>query len=149
MSAASERRYLVWICHGCDECSKPYAERTTPCDGASMSGAWVKLAQRPSWMSEEEWQGPELQVWRVHYGSPTGFSSEFQAATAEEAAEKWASQIADGGTTEGTILHVAGEDFPLRRRAGQDGSRWTVMPLLAVPAPTQTPESAHQGGTDV
>lgn len=56
--AASERRYLVWICHGCDECSKPYAERTVPCEGASMSGAWVKLAQRPSWMSEEEWQGP-------------------------------------------------------------------------------------------
>lgn len=60
--AASERRYLVWICHGCDECSKPYAERTAPCEGASMSGAWVKLAHRPPWMSEGEWQGPQQRM---------------------------------------------------------------------------------------
>ncbi len=143
MSAASERRYLVWICHGCDECAKPYAERTSPCDGPSMSGAWVKLAQRPPWMSEEEWQGPELQTWKVHYGGPDGFVTEQHAATPEEAAERWAEQIAFGGTTPGTVLHVAGEDFTLRRRAGRDGSHWTVLPMLAVPTPAAThkPES--------
>lgn len=56
--AEPSRRYLAWICHGCDECAKPDSERTTPCHGPSMSGAWVTLAERPPWMSEEEYAEP-------------------------------------------------------------------------------------------
>ena len=40
------RRYLTWVCEGCDHCAPPYGQERdqTPCtDGASpsMNGAWV------------------------------------------------------------------------------------------------------------
>lgn len=32
---------LVWVCAGCDECDRPNAERTIPCNGPSSDGAWM------------------------------------------------------------------------------------------------------------